>query len=262
METCSVRTDPIEREPLHHFHPGTRVLRPSQLPSDVGALVAAAVREGARSVTVPARMPRMHELARLAGLRGVRVVSSCLAPELSQLYPTLRWVDAVVVRLVSLDAPGTTRMLDETARLVADGVWVELVCSVCPETCADQAIDSFASALADTLGHEIPLHLWAVRDDEACREQVRHERWIAQANGLHWVYGGDPTDLRARSSWCPGCDGLLAERTPGGTGPLLDEACPSCGWEIPGRFPRKARRRSSHTMPGVVPLRRIARTGT
>jgi hypothetical protein len=253
IDTLPVRIDAVENEPLHHFHPGTRVLRANRMPADLGTLLGAAIREGACSVAVPAGLAQMHELASVAGLQGVCIVSSCVACELPRLFSTLRWVDALVVQLSSLDAAGAAAAFAEIARLDCEDVWVELHCSVLPEPGDDRAIDALTRGLVDALGPEIPLHVRPLRDDESSREQARHARWIAAANGLHWVYGGDPLDERSMSSWCPGCDGLLADRRERAGAPLLDGTCPSCAWPVPGRFLHHARRQSSHTMRRVVP---------
>ena len=251
METLPIRTDPVEAEPLYHFHPRTLVLRSNRLPSDLGRLVGAAVTAGARSLALPADLPACRELARLAGLRGIRVVSSCAGRELSARFNTLRWVDALVVRLSTLEAAETIAALGEIERVVGEGVWVEIHCTVFSETDADHSIDAITQEVVGLLGPEVPLHVRSICDDPPGRECARRARWIAVANGLHWVYGGDRMDERSTSSWCPGCDDLLASRHQ--IRPTLEEMCPACRWPVPGRFARNPRRRSSQTLRRVLP---------
>jgi hypothetical protein len=258
MEALPVRTDPIESEPLHHFHPGSLVLRSNRLPADLGVLVDAAVRAGAGSVAIPADVSPVRELARVAGLRDVTLVSSSTIGALESHFPTPRWVDAPVVQVALPDVASTSQALDEVARLMLEDVWVELECTLFGEADGERAIDALTRRFVAELGPDVPLHLQLLGDDEPSRERGRHARWIAAANGLHWVYGGDRRNDRDVSSWCPGCDGLLANRR---GGPRLLQECPTCGWPIPGRFARDARRRSSTSVRRVtVPA--LKRTAT
>lgn len=245
------RIDPVEAEPLYHFHPGTRVMRASGLPLDLGSLISAALGAGARSVAVPPDLSRMRELARTGGLRDVHIVSSCPDTRLASRFGTLRWVDGLVVDITSTDAATKGSALDEIARLLLEDVWVELRCTLLSEARGDHAIDELTRRVLHELGPEIPLHLAAIDTAASSRQQLEHARWIAASNGLHWVYGGDRTDEQASSSWCPGCDGLLATRSEVGATPL-DAVCPTCCWPVPGRFARDARRRSSTRMRGVT----------
>ncbi len=254
------RIDPVEAEPLYHFHPGTRVMRASGLPSDLGSLISAALGADARSVAVPPDLSRMRELARAGGLRDVHLVSSCPDTRLASRFGTLRWVDGLVVDITSTDVAASGFALDEIARLLLEDVWVELRCTLL-EARGDHAIDELTRRVLHELGPEVPLHLATIDTAASSSRHLEHARWIAASNGLHWVYGGEETADHASSSWCPGCDGLLATRTVVGGMPL-DAVCPTCGWPVPGRFARDARRRSSTQMRRVATpaplLKRVA----
>ena len=87
------------------------------------------------------------------------------------------------------------------------------------------------------------------------RHSLSRCREIALKNGLHFVYTGNVNDRHGASTWCPGCDALLVERS----GYMLGRwniaiegdrgICADCGYAVAGVFEERPGTWGSRRLP-------------
>jgi pyruvate formate lyase activating enzyme len=227
---------------------------------DAGALVGAARRAGAAAVVSTYNEPlisaewavEVFRPARAAGL-ACGFVSNGHASEsaIDHLRP---WLDLCKVDLKCLseatyrDLGGVLdNVLRTIERLVAAGIWVEVVTLVVPGLNDGEAeLRGIARFLAG-VSRDLPWHVTAFhpdyrRDDgrgTTAADLVR-AAGIGREAGLRFVYAGnrpgETGDLE--HTRCPGCGALLIERR--GFRVLRNRlqggACPDCGAAVPGRW--------------------------
>ncbi len=127
--------------------------------------------------------------------------------------------------------------------------WVELTTLVIPgHNDGERELDELTCWVADTLGHDVPLHFSAFHPDYKMRSTpptplatLQRAREIGIKNGLHYVYTGNVVDWEGRNTWCPGCSGLVIERKGYAIAQYhLDEhgKCRACAHPIAGHFGR------------------------
>ncbi len=195
--------DPIERKPLYHVMPGTKLLSLGTLgctmtcdfcqnwriaqarPSDVGAIippeavVAAAVAQGCAGIAFTYNEPTIYldyaaaimALAQQAGLLTAFKTNGYLTPEaIDVLIPLL---DAANVDLKSFDdrfyqkvcGARLPPVLDAIAHLHRRGVWVEVTTLLIPGVNdSDGELRALAEWLA-AVSPDIPWHLWRFHPD-------------------------------------------------------------------------------------------------
>jgi pyruvate formate lyase activating enzyme len=222
-------------------------------------IVRAAKRGGARIVTSTYNEPlitsewaaAVFRLARVEGLlcsyvsngNGTEEVLEYLRPHLS-LYK----VDLKGFRDRPYRELGATleRVLWTIRALHEKGIWVEVVTLVVPGlNDSNEELRDIARFLV-SVSADVPWHVTAFHPDYRMEDRERtsvrtllRAAEIGASEGLHFVYAGNlPGAVRSwENTYCPGCHGLLVERT--GFRVLrnvvsTDGSCPHCGRAIPG----------------------------
>lgn len=237
-----MRVDPIESEPLYHFHPGAGVLRATRI--EGSHLVEEAQRSGVGIVAFPDGRGRyardVADAARSCRTRGLLAIGSADAETILQGSGLLPVMDATTLDLTSAMTAGRRELvLDRLGEYLSRTTsWIELVVRLVPgQTDTDRDLDGLCRVILRSVGAEVPMH-FAAGCVPGHRESLQRARWIALSNGLHWVYTDDPDNPSDHVSWCPGCDTKLVVRRTGiATLPgLRGGACACCGWEMPGTF--------------------------
>jgi len=280
---CSINIDPIEKKPLFHFLPGTKILSLATVgcnlhckncqnweisqanPEDTPAYIAPPEKlvEIAKSEHCPSLAYTYSEpiifyeytydtakLARQANIRSVLVTAGYINRE--PWEQLLEVVDAANIDLKGMTEDFYVRVCSATLKPVqqalilakASGILVEVTNLIIP-TLNDkpEEIRELAHWVKVNLGGETPLHFSRFSP----HYQMRHlpptspktldmAREIAMAEGLNYVYIGNIQSKEGQNTYCPGCTGLLIERS-GYTilqNRLKDGCCPDCGKEIYG----------------------------
>jgi len=232
-----------------------RVNPPFRSPADI---VHAARRHGAKTIAFTYSEPTifyeyMFDTARAAknaGIGSVVVSNGFIAEEpLKKLLPFLT-AYKVDLKAFSEDfyvdlCDGRLREVLETLKRLADsGVWFEIVVLVIPTlNDAPDEIKRMAAWIVKELGPDVPLHFtrfhpqYKLRNVPRTPTQIIHRcRKIAQAEGCHFVYGGNMPGAGGESTVCPKCGahvigryghGVMQNRVRGGK-------CEECGTTIPG----------------------------
>jgi len=224
-----------------------------------GTIVDAARRCGAAAVVSTYNEPlitaewavEIFRLARAAGLACGLVSNGFASPEaIDHLRP---WIDLCKVDLKCFDdaayrglggtLDGVLRTIE---RLVAAGVWVEVVTLLVPGfNDGESGLRGTARFLAG-VSPDLPWHLTAFHPDYRMAGRATTAADLARAAaigreaGLRFVYAGnrpgETGDLE--HTRCPGCGATLIERA--GFRLLRNRlaagACPDCGRAIPGRW--------------------------
>jgi pyruvate formate lyase activating enzyme len=200
-QISSLATDPIEKKPLYHFYPGSRILSAGFVgcsfhcnfcqnweisqgtetatqyiaPAD---LVSTAKREGSFAIAYTYSEPLVHaeyvidtaRLAREAGLKNVLVSNGYLNPE--PAAEVLALMDAANIDLKGFDEQfykiETGGSLAEVQRFLeqaASRVHLEVTTLVIPTKNDDPALIESLAAFVATLGKDVPLHLSAYHPD-------------------------------------------------------------------------------------------------
>jgi pyruvate formate lyase activating enzyme len=202
---AAIQVDPIEKKPLNHFMPGTRIFSMGTAGCNMGckfcqnwdisksrqdqvnsvelppeAVVANAVRLGCPSLAFTYNEPTIwgeyvidiSKRARERGLRSVMVTNGYVTPEaLPEVY---EHVDAANVDLKAFTEDFYRKVtlthirpvLDALVALQRRGVWVEITNLVIP-TLNDAVSESrdLARWVLDHMGDEVPLHFTAFHPD-------------------------------------------------------------------------------------------------
>ena len=196
-EGTSAVMDPIEKKPLYHFFPGTKILslgtngcnfrcpwcqnwEISQQMSPTFALdpddaVRQAEDRDSVGIAYTYNEPMVWyehvrdtaELARQAGLKNVLVTNGYINPEpFEQLLP---FIDAMNIDIKSIrpdfyraQVGGTLEPVLQTARTASKATHVEVTSLVMPgQNDSSQDLEDLAAWIADDLGKETPVHLSA-----------------------------------------------------------------------------------------------------
>ena len=204
-QPCALQVDPIEKKPLFHFLPGTRIFSIGTAGCNMGckfcqnweisksksnqvgavqltpeAAVATAMRHGCRSIAYTYNEPTIWgeyviDIARQArprGIRSVMVTNGYITPEaVRDIYP---WIDAANVDLKAFTdqfyAKVTLTHLEpvlETIRQLRKmDVWIELTTLLIPTlNDSEEEIRRLANWVVDSLGDQVPLHFTAFHPD-------------------------------------------------------------------------------------------------
>jgi pyruvate formate lyase activating enzyme len=195
----SVSMDPVEKKPLHHFHPGHGILSVGSWGCNLACSFCQNWRisqrmDAAGAATEPAQVVAMAEaersfgiaytyneplvgleyvldcsrLARERGLKNVLVTNGYVMPE--PAAEVLAVTDAINLDIKSMDpsfyrslCKGTLEsVLDFARQAVAAGCWLEVTCLLVPghNEGTDQ-VARLAAWIRDNLGVAVPLHLSA-----------------------------------------------------------------------------------------------------
>jgi len=280
---CSIHIDPIEKKPLFHFLPGTRILSIATAgcnlhcrncqnweisqanPEDTPAtflpperVVALTKQYDCLSLAYTYTEPIIFyeytydtaKLARQADIRSVLVTAAYINREPWERL--LEVVDAANIDLKGITDDFYVRVCSGTLKPVqealvvakASGILVEVTNLIIP-TLNDkpEEIRQLARWVKANLGGETPLHFSRFSP----RYKMRHlpstslktldrAREIAMSEGLEYVYIGNIQSETGQNTYCPGCKGLLIERSGYSIlqNRLKDGCCPDCGKEIYG----------------------------
>ncbi len=128
-------------------------------------------------------------------------------------------------------------------------VWFEITTLLIPDANdSDTELNAMCEWIVENLGPDLPLHFTAFHPDFKMMDRpptpaatLSRARRIALSKGMHFVYTGNVHDIEGGSTYCPECDELLIARDwyELECYQLQENHCPSCGYEIPGRFEPK-----------------------
>jgi pyruvate formate lyase activating enzyme len=289
---CSIHIDPIEKKPLFHFLPASRIFSIATVgcnlhckncqnweisqanPEDTEALypvrgelgkswppeklIRWTKRYGCPSLAYTYTDPIIYyeytydtaKLAREANIRNVLVTAGYISEE--PWKRLLEVVDAANIDLKGITDDFYVRVCSGTLKPVQDalvlaresGIMVEVTNLVIP-TLNDkpEQIRKLTRWVKENLGSEIPLHFSGFYPQYKMRHLPRTSlktlemaREIGIGEGLHYVYIGNVRSKEGENTYCPGCKGLVIERS-GYTilqNRLQDGRCPDCSTEIYG----------------------------
>lgn len=128
--------------------------------------------------------------------------------------------------------------------LVEAGVWVEVTTLVVPGmNDSSEELREIARFIVTHLGTHVPWHVSRFHGDYKMTstpstplETLVKACEIAGEEGLRFVYSGNVPGQASESTYCPGCQEILIDRTGFQVRKdrLVDGACPSCGEKIEG----------------------------
>jgi len=282
---CSVHIDPIEKKPLFHFLPGTKILSVATVGCNLHCRncqnweISQANPEDEQSKAVfcpPERLIQLTKeyrcgslaytytdpiifyeytydtakLARENGIRNALVTAGYINHE--PWARLLEYVDAANIDLKFISDDLYRRICSGTLKPVQDamvtakaaGVMVEVTNLIIP-TLNDkpEQIGQLARWVRANLGSETPLHFSRFFPHYRMRNlpptpagTLDTAREIAKSEGLHYVYIGNILSKVGENTYCPGCGGLLIERTRYAIlqNRLTNGCCPDCTREIYG----------------------------
>ena len=220
--------------------------------------VGLALENGARIVTSTYNEPlitsewavEIFKIARSRGLKTSYVSNGNGTPEVLQYIKP--WVDLYKVDLKSFQDRNYRKLggllnnvLDTIQRLYAMGFWLEIVTLVIPGfNDSNEELRDIAQFLAK-ISPDIPWHITAFHQDYKMTDPdntpaatLLRAAEVGKAEGLHFVYAGNlPRRVgNWENTYCPGCDGLLIERSGYRIRAMRikNGACPQCSRPIPG----------------------------
>jgi len=204
-QPAALYADPIEKKPLNHFLPGTRILSMGTAGCNMGCKfcqnwdISKAKADQVRSVALPPeRIPTLaatEDCASVAftyneptifaeyvidvarecrrqGIATVMVTNGYITREaLDEVYP---WIDAANVDLKAFTEDFYRKItlshldpvLDGIVRMRELGTWVELTTLLIPgHNDGDEEIEALATWVHEHLGDEVPLHFTAFHPD-------------------------------------------------------------------------------------------------
>jgi pyruvate formate lyase activating enzyme len=167
------------------------------------------------------------KLARDKGIRNVLVTAGYINEE--PWKRLLEYVDAANIDLKGISDDFYVRICSATLKPVqqalvlakASGILVEVTNLVIP-TLNDkpEQIRELASWIKANLGRETPLHFSGFHPQYKMKnlpstslQTLETAREIAISEGLDYVYIGNVRSKEGENTYCPGCKGLLIERT-------------------------------------------------
>ncbi len=190
------------------------------------------------------------KLAREKGIRNVLVTAGYINEE--PWKRLLEYVDAANIDLKGITDDFYVRICSATLKPVqqalilakASGILVEVTNLVIP-TLNDkpEQIRELSRWIKANLGGDTPLHFSGFYPQYKMKnlpptslQTLETAREIAISEGLDYVYIGNVSSKEGENTYCPGCKGLLIERTRYfiHQNRLKDGRCPDCGKEIYG----------------------------
>jgi len=250
---CSVSPyDPVEKKPLFHFLPGTRILSIATVGCNLHCqncqnweISQANPEESTAAFLPPERLVELAKknnylsiafyeytydcakLARQAGIRNVLVTAGYVNEQ--PWKRLLEYVDAANIDLKFISEDLYWRICSGTLKPVqnsliaakASGIHVEVTNLIIP-TLNDkpEQIRELCRWVKTNMGSETPLHFSRFFP----QYQMRHlpptspktldmGREIAISEGLNYVYIGNILSKEGQNTYCPGCKELLIERS-------------------------------------------------
>ncbi|MDY0194673.1 MAG: AmmeMemoRadiSam system radical SAM enzyme [Sulfurovaceae bacterium] len=196
----AIHVDPVEKKPLYHFLPGTRVLsfgtigcnfkcpfcqnwdisQEKEINKSIEVtpeqMVSLAFEQNAQSIAYTYNEPTtfypyakdVGVIAKARGLKNIFVSNGYESPEV--IEDMVSWVDAANIDLKSWDDEyykkslkgGLEEVKDTLRRMVAKGIWVEVTTLLIEgENDSDKDLHEMASFIANDLGKHVPWHLSA-----------------------------------------------------------------------------------------------------
>lgn len=196
----AIHVDPVEKKPLYHFLPGTRVLsfgtvgcnfkcpfcqnwdisQEKEINKSIEVtpeqMVSLAFEQSAQSIAYTYNEPTtfypyakdVGMIAKARGLKNIFVSNGYESPEV--IEDMASWVDAANIDLKSWDDAyykkslkgGLEEVKDTLRRMVAKGIWVEVTTLLIEgENDSDKDLHEMASFIANDLGKHVPWHLSA-----------------------------------------------------------------------------------------------------
>jgi len=193
----------------------------------------------------------IFKLAKRHGLKTAYVSNGNATPEVVEYLA--HWLDLYKVDLKGFDEARYRKLggelstvLDTIGRLVAKGLWVEVVTLVVPDwNDSDEELAAIARFLAG-VSRDIPWHVTAFHPDYRMTDRGRtgaetllRAAEIGRGAGLNFVYAGNLPGRTGslENTVCPRCLTLLIERI--GFRVRANRltrtgCCPGCGLQIPG----------------------------
>ena len=185
-----------------------------------------------------------------AGVRSLVVSNGYIQPEaLRAVYGRM---DAVKIDLKSFSESFYSKIVGGQLRPVLDtieslcnqGKWTEIVYLVIPTlNDSDEQFRGLAQWARSNIGLDVPIHFTQFHPDYLLNNvtitpisTLERARQIARAEGLHYVYLGNVPGHPGENTYCPGCGGVVVERS----GMVLKKmlisqgACSLCSHPIPG----------------------------
>jgi pyruvate formate lyase activating enzyme len=259
---CSLsRYDPVEKKPLFHFLPGTRILSIATVGCNLHCLncqnwdISQTNPEDSKAGSLPPETLVRYtydtsKLARAEGIRNVLVTAGYINKEPWQRL--LKVVDAANIDLKGITDDFYRRVCSGTLKPVQDalvlakasGILLEVTNLVIP-TLNDKPDDirKLARWIKENLGSETPLHFSGFYPQYKMRhlpstslKTLETAREIGISEGLYYVYIGNVRSKEGENTYCPDCKSMLIERIGYAIlqNRLKDGRCPDCGREIYG----------------------------
>ena len=243
--------DPIEKKPLNHFLPGSRVLSFGtagcnlackfcqnwdisksrefdrlQVSATSQWIVDTAIEKGCRSVAYTYNDPVIF-LEYAVDVVNVAVTAGYMTEEPREEF--FRHMDAVNVDLKAFTDRFYWKICGGHLGPVLDTLlylknetdsWFEITTLLIPgENDSEAEIETMSGWIMEHLGADVPLHFsafhpdWKMRDIPATpKATLSRSREIALEAGLNYVYTGNVHDFKGSSTYCPGCGEILIGR--------------------------------------------------
>ena len=242
--------------------------------ADPKAIAQAAGEHGCRSVAFTYNDPIIWaeyaidtaKACRAAGVKTVAVTSGYISASARRSFYEVMDAANVDLKAFSEDfyhdlCGGRLEPVLDTLRWLAreTDVWFEITNLVIPRANdSPEEIERMCGWIVEELGPEVPLHFSAFHPDFRMTDRERtppetlwRARDIALKAGLRYVYMGNISHAQSQSTYCPGCGGVLIERTGYELGSYAIEVncCRHCGNQVAGRFDRVAGTWGSRRQP-------------
>jgi pyruvate formate lyase activating enzyme len=263
---AALQIDPIEKKPLNHFLPGTRIFSMGTAGCNMGCFfcqnwdISKSRADQVGSSFVPPEdvvlLAIRNHCDSIAftynGLNTVMVSNGYITYD--AFHDIYDHVDAANIDLKAFTEKFYGKITLTHLQPVLDtlkwlknetNVWFEITNLIIP-TLNDAADESreLAEWILENLGPDVPLHFTAFHPDFKLQDKPRTPpetlhaaRRIALETGLHYVYEGNIFSDGAHTS-CPSCKTLLVKRSWHDVqqNHLKAGHCPKCGLAIPGRW--------------------------
>ena len=242
--------------------------------ADPRAIARAAVEHGCRSVAFTYNDPIIWaeyaidtaKACRAAGVKTVAVTSGYMCASARKSFYDVMDAANVDLKAFSEDfyhdlcGGRLTPVLDTLGWLAREtDVWFEITNLVIPRANdSSEEIERMCEWIVEELGPEVPLHFSAFHPDFRMTDRERtpsetlwRARDIATKAGLRYVYMGNISHAQSQSTYCPGCGGVLIERTGYelGSYAVEENRCRHCGNQVAGRFDRRVGTWGSRRQP-------------
>jgi pyruvate formate lyase activating enzyme len=250
--TTSINLDPIEKKPLYHFHPGSRILSIGPNGCNLGCqfcqnytisqkdaptrrlspeeAVIMAKQVGSIGLAYTYAEPLIwfeyvmdaSRAAREAGLKNVLVTNGFINP--GPLEELLQMTDAMNIDIKSMDPEfykkichGKLEPVLETVRRSAGKTHVEITNLIIPGfNDSDEMFEALTDFIAE-INPDIPLHFSRYHPDFKFTAPATPYETLLRAveiarKKLRFVYTGNVSQEKYNQTVCPGCGKLVIER--------------------------------------------------